>query len=60
MGYGGRCRHVELGSETSGGGWWVTSVGDVQIDGVLLRERRWKSGVTETCYDNKWLLMGER
>ena len=48
---------MKLGSETSGGGWWVTGVGDVQINRVPLRDRRWKSGVTESCYDNKRLLI---
>ena len=37
--------HAVRGAEMSGGGWWVAGVGDVNVDGVLSRERSWGAGV---------------
>ena len=39
-------------------GWWVAGVGNVQVGGVPLRERRWGSGGIDRCYNNEWLLVG--
>ena len=47
----GRRRHVVRGAGTSGGGWRVVGTGDVQVDVVMFRERRWGAGMTERCYD---------
>ena len=58
MGNSGRCRHAAQGAETSGGGCQVVGVGDIQVDGTSLWERRWVAGATARCYDNKRLLMG--
>ena len=44
---GGRVRHAAQGTETSSGGGQVEGVGDVQVDGVLLQERRKGKGATE-------------
>ena len=35
------------GHRASGGGWRVAGVGDVQVDGVTIRERKWGAGVTD-------------
>ena len=43
--------------ETSGGGWQVVSVGDVQVEGVPLRERRWGDGSTERCCNDDLMMM---
>ena len=40
------------GSRVSGGGWQVAGVGDIHVDGVPCRERRWGAGVTERCGDD--------
>ena len=50
--YGGRRRHVSRGAETSGRGWRVAGVGNIQVEGIPCRERRWGAGVTERCYGN--------
>ena len=39
-------------------GCWAEGVGDIQVDGALLRERRCGAVVTERCYDNERPLMG--
>ena len=54
----GRHRNAVRGAETSGRGWRVAGVGDVQVDSVLQQERRLRAGVTERCFNNEWLLMG--
>ena len=54
----GRFRNAAPGAETSGRGWMGAGLDAVQVDGVPLRERRWGTGETERCYDNKRLLMG--
>ena len=59
-GNGDRRRHAARGAETSGGGWRVAGVGNVQVEGVPRWERRWGAGVTERCYDEKRILMGGR
>ena len=46
-GNGGIGRHVAQGAETSSGGAQVAVVGDVQVDGVSLQERRRGEGATE-------------
>ena len=33
-GYGGRSRHAAWSAEMSGGVWWVTGVGEVQVDDI--------------------------
>ena len=45
VGRGGRSRHAACGAETSGEGWWVVGVGEVQVDDVPRRERKWGVGV---------------
>ena len=45
--YSGRFRHAARGAEKSGRGWRVAGVGDVQVDGVTIRERKWGAGVTD-------------
>ena len=37
---GGRHRDMTRGADTSGGGWRVAGVGDVQVDGAPRWERR--------------------
>ena len=54
------CRHTERGAEMSGGVWRVAGVGNVQVDGVPLQERRWVAGATERFYDYDRLIMGGR
>ena len=44
-GNGGKHRHAAQGAETSGGGWRVAGVGEVQVDDVPRQERRWGAGV---------------
>ena len=44
-GRGGRNRHAARRAETSGEGWRVIGVGEVQVDDVPRRERRWGVGV---------------
>ena len=46
-GNGVRPRHAARDVETSGEVWWVTGVGDVQLDGVSRREKRGGAGSTE-------------
>ena len=53
-----RRRHAAWGAETSSGGWRVTGVGNVQVDGVPRQERRWGVRVLERCYGDERLLMG--
>ena len=36
----------------------MTGVGEFQVSGVPLQERRWGAGATEKCYNNERLLMG--
>ena len=45
-GYGGRSRHAAWSAEMSGGVWWVTGVGEVQVDDKGGFERIWGAGVT--------------
>ena len=52
-----RFRHTTPGEEISGRGWRVAGVGDVQVDVVPRRERRWGAGVTKKCYNKKLLPM---
>ena len=51
-GNGSRRRHAVQVTEMSGGRLGVVGVGNVQVDGAPLRERRWGAGVTERCCDN--------
>ena len=46
-GNGSRCRNVEQGAGTSGGGWRAAVVGAVQVGGASHRERRWGTGEIE-------------
>ena len=57
VGYDSRRRHAARGTEQAseageGGGGVV----DVQLDEVTFKERMWRAGVTERCYDNKHYL----
>ena len=52
--------HIEQSAEMSNGGCQVTGVGDIQVGGILIQERSWGAVVIESCYDNKWILMGGR
>ena len=45
-GHGGRRSHTAQ-VMTSGGGWRVVVVGNIQVDYVPHRERRWVMGVTK-------------
>ena len=36
----------------------MVGVGNIQVDGVPFRERRWVAGVTERCGNEERLLMG--
>ena len=53
-------RHRQMARviDTIGGRWQVAGVRDVQVEGVLCHERRWRAGVTERCCDKNWLVMG--
>ena len=42
-------RGTEQAAEASGG----VGVGNIQVNSVPYRERRWGLGVNERCYDNK-------
>ena len=42
----GRHMHVAQGKETSGGSWRVAGVGEVPVDNVPRRDRRWREVVT--------------
>ena len=44
MGHSDRYRHTAQGAETSGGGWWVSGAGDVQVGGAVIQESRWGAG----------------
>ena len=44
-GHGIRSRHMARGVDTSGGGWRVTGVVEVQVDDVTYQERRWGAGL---------------
>ena len=57
VGNDGRCRNAAWGAYTSGGGWWVAGVGDIQVCNAPLRKRRWGLDATERCYYYKWILM---
>ena len=46
------------GAETSGRGWRGTGVDDVQVDGILLQEKRWGEGETRGGNDENRILMG--
>ena len=41
---GGIRSHAERGAETSGGGWQVAGVGNIQVGGDSHRERKWGTG----------------
>ena len=49
----GRCTHAARDAEMNNRGWRGAGVEDVQVDGVLSWERKWRAGETERCYDNK-------
>ena len=46
-GHDGRSRHAALGAETSGRGWRLAGVGNVQVDDVPHQDRRWGARVTK-------------
>ena len=56
-GNGGRRRQAVQGAETSGRGWRVAIVGDVQVSGAPLWEKWWGLGSTERCYNDERPLM---
>ena len=60
-GHGGRCRHAERVAETSGRGWRVAGVGNVQVDGALRQEKGWGSGASKRDSGNGsylWVVIG--
>ena len=59
-GNGSRSRHTARGAEISGGSWRLVGVGDVQVDGATIQERRWGGGAIERFCNNQRLLVGAR
>ena len=45
---GGRCRHMAQDAEKIRRVCWGEGVDDVQVDGILRRERTWEVGETES------------